>query len=132
MKKSFFLIAIFAVVIMLTMSQCKKNTNCKIRLECRFTTTGLDTGNVVPGAVLDIYPGSIAPGRTVHPAIESGRHGVTNSEGVYEFTYPYEALLNVTATYTDTVHHVDYRGTAQIKLQEGETVEKVILMMSGI
>lgn len=132
MKKSLFLIPIIAVVILLTMTQCKKNYNCGMKVECRFTTTGLDTGKAVAGATLDIYPGAIAPGRTVHPAIEGGRSGVTDKNGIYEHTYPYEALLNITATYTDTVEHVDYRGTAQIKLQEGETVEKVILMMSGI
>ena len=132
MKKTFFLIPIIAVVILLTMTQCKKDYSCGLRVECHFSTTGLDTGNVVSGAILDIYPGAIAPGRTVHPAIEAGKKGVTGKDGSYSHTYPYEALLNITATYTDSVTHIDYRGTAQVKLQEGVVVDKVILMMPGI
>ncbi|MBP5651023.1 MAG: hypothetical protein J6X01_08120 [Bacteroidales bacterium] len=132
MKKTFFLIPIIAVAILLTMTQCKKDYSCGLRVECHFSTTGLDTGNVVAGAVLNIYPGAIAPGRTVLPEIEAGKKGVTDKDGTYTYTYPYEALLNITATYTDSVTHIDYRGTAQVKLQEGETVDRVILMMPNI
>lgn len=132
MKKSLLLIPFIAVVLLLTMTQCKKNYNCGMKVICYFSTNGLDTGEVVPGAVLDIYPGSVAPGRTVHSAIEAGKAGVTGNDGSYEHTYPYEALLNITATYTDEETNIDYRGTAQIKLQEGEKVEKAILMMPGI
>ena len=132
MKKSLLLIPVIAVILLLTMTQCKKNYNCEMKVTCYFSTNGLDTGKVVAGAILDIYPGSVAPGRTVHPAIEAGKKGVTGKDGTYSHTYPYEALLNITATYTDSVTNIDYRGTTQIKLQEGETVEKAILMMPGI
>ncbi len=136
MKKSLFFIPIVALVILLTMTQCKKNYNCGLKVVCYFTTTGLDTGKTVAGATLEIYPGAVASGRTVHPAIEEGKKGVTNKNGVYEHTYPYEALLNISATFTDTVvtetgnmQINNYRGTAQVKLQEGQTVEKAVLMM---
>ena len=132
MKKSLLLIPVIAVALLLTMTQCKKNYNCGLRVTCYFSTNGLDTLDKVSGASLIIYPGAVAPGRTVHQAIEEGREGITDKNGMYEHTYPYEALLNITATYTDTVDNIEYRGTAQIKLQEGETVEKAILMMSGI
>ena len=128
MKKSLFFIPVIALVILLTMTQCKKNYNCGLKVICNYTTTGLDTGKVVPGANLEIYPGAVASGRIVHPAIESGKN---------EHTYPYEALLNIAATYVDTVKDDDgqvigvnnYRGSSQVKLQEGQTVEKVVLMM---
>ena len=131
MKKSLFFIPVIALVILLTMTQCKKNYNCGLKVICNFTTTGLDTGKAVAGANLEIYPGAVASGRTVHPAIESGKKGVTDENGIYEHTYPYEALLNISATYTDTTGNtnVRYRGSAQVKLQEGQTVEKVVLMM---
>jgi hypothetical protein len=136
MKKSLFFIPVIALVILLTMTQCKKDYNCGLKVVCYYTTTGLDTGKTVAGANLDIYPGSVASGRTVHPAIEAGRKGVTDKNGVYEHTYPYEALLNISATFTDTVvtetgytEIRNYRGTAQVKLQEGQTVEKAVLMM---
>lgn len=132
MKKSMLLIPVIAVVLLLTMTQCKKNYKCGMRVVCYYSTTGLDTGEVFPEAVLDIYPGAVAPGRTIYQAIESGRVGITGADGSYEYTYPYEALLNITATYSDTTEHIDYRGTAQIKLQEGETVEKAILMVPDI
>ena len=129
MKKSLLLIPVVALLLLFTMTQCKKNYNCGLKVVCYYTTTGLDTGAIVPGATLEIYPGAVASGRTVHQAIEDGRHGVTNKQGVYEHTYPYEALLNISATYTDTVDNKNYRGTAQVKLLEGQTVEKVVLMM---
>jgi hypothetical protein len=136
MKKSLFLIPIMALVILLTMTQCKKNYNCGLKITCYYTSTGLDTGEAVSGANLEIYPGTVASGRTIHEAIEKGRYGITDANGRYEYTYPYEALLNISATYSDTVETEDgsleirnYRGTAQVKLLEGETVEKAVLMM---
>ena len=137
MKKSLFFIPVIALVILLTMTQCKKNYSCGLKVICKYTTTGLDTGKAVPGANLEIYPGAVASGRTVHPAIENGKNGVTDENGVYEHTYPYEALLNIAATSVDTVKDDNgnvvginnYRGSAQVKLQEGQTVEKVVLMM---
>lgn len=136
MKKSLLLIPVIALFLLIVMTQCKKNYDCGLRVECRYTTTGIDTGNVVSGAELEIYPGAVASGRTVHPAIVNGKQGVTNANGIYEHTYPYEALLNISATHIDSVENEDgqmeyksYRGTAQVKLLEGQTVEKVILMM---
>ncbi|MBO4654458.1 MAG: hypothetical protein J5644_02810 [Bacteroidales bacterium] len=132
MKKSLFLIPVIAVVILLTMTQCKKNYSCGLKVVCCFSETGVDTGKVVAGAALEIYPGAVAPGSEVHPVINQNRYDTTDENGSCMKTYPYEALLNITATYTDTTEHKDYRGTAQVKLQEGETVEKLILMMSGL
>jgi len=136
MKKSLLLIPVIAMVLLLTMTQCKKNYNCGLKVICNLTNTGLDTGKVVSGAKLDIYPGIVGNDDRIHPAIKDGRNGTTNENGVYEHTYPYEALLNISATYTDTVETEDgyveinsYRGSAQVKLQEGQTIEKVVLMM---
>ena len=86
MKKSLLLIPVIAVVLLLTMTQCKKNYNCGMRVVCYFSTNGLDTGKAVVGAILDIYPGAVAPGRTVHPAIEAGKKGVTGADGSYSHT----------------------------------------------
>lgn len=130
MKKSLILIPFLAVVLLLAFTQCKKDYNCGLKIICNYTTNGTDTGAVVPGATLTIYPNAVTSGRTVHPAIENGKDAVTDDNGIYEHTYPYEALLTVTADYTDTVTHKNYHGTAQIKLQEGEVVEKTVLMMA--
>ena len=70
MKKSLFFIPVIALVILLTMTQCKKNYSCGLKITCNYTTTGLDTGEAVANAILEIYPGAVASGRTVHPAIE--------------------------------------------------------------
>ena len=136
MKKSLFFIPVIALVILLTMTQCKKNYSCGLKITCNYTTTGLDTGEAVANAIWEIYPGAVASGRTVHPAIEQYKDTVTDDNGVYEHTYPYEALLNISATKVDSVKDEsgnitvkNYRGSAQVKLQEGQTVEKVVLMM---
>lgn len=130
MKKSLILIPFIAVVLMLTLTQCKKNYTCGIKVTCNLTTNGTDTGAVVPGAKLVIYPNAVTSGRTVHTAIESAKNATANENGVYEHTYPYEALLTVTADYTNPETNKNYHGTTQIKLQEGEVIEKTVLMMA--
>lgn len=128
MKKSLFLIPFIALVMMLTLTQCKKNYNCGMRVICYFSETGLDTGEVVPFADLEVYPNIVGAGKPIHPAIEDNRYAITDVTGTYEHTYPYEALLNVSATYMDPDDNIEYVGNVQIKLQEGQVVEKVILM----
>lgn len=131
MKKLFYFIPVLALslVLMLTLTQCKKNYNCKLKVKCYLSETGVDTGKTVPAATLEIYPRAVASGRTVHKSVEDYKNAVTDENGCYEHVYPYEALLDVTATFSDTAAHAEYRGTVQIKLQEGQTVEKDILMI---
>lgn len=131
MKKLFYFIPVLAVslALMLTLTQCKKDYNCKLKVNCYLSNTGVDTGSAVPAATLEIYPRAVASGRTVHKSVEDFKNAVTDDNGCYEHVYPYEALLDVTATINDTAGHVAYRGTVQIKLQEGQTVEKDILMV---
>lgn len=131
MKKLFYFIPVLAVALILTLSltQCKKNYNCTMKVRCYLSETGIDTGATAPSVTLEIYPRAVASGRTVHQSISDFKNAVTDGNGYYEHTYPYEALLDVTATYSDTVNHKNYRGTAQIKLQEGQIVDKTILLI---
>lgn len=131
MKKKIYFILVLAVAMVLSFSltQCKKDYTCGITVRCNFTETGIDTGGVVPNATLTIYPRAVAAGRTVHSSIENNKTVTTDETGTYTHRYPYEALLDISATYTDTTTHRNYRGTVQVKLVEGENVEKTVLMM---
>ena len=125
MKKVPFLIPILASIVLLFFSsQCKKDTICKVRIICNYSENGIDTGDLVENCFVEIGKDNYADF-----AKDTGR---TNSLGVYETQFQYEALLDVFATsvFTDeNMNERTYEGSGQIKLIPGETVEKVILLM---
>jgi len=125
MKKVPFLIPILASIVLLFFSsQCKKDTICKVRIICNYSENGIDTGDLVENCFVEIGKDNYADF-----ARDTGR---TNSSGVYETKFKYEALLDITASsiFIDTnMNETDYLGSGQVKLIPGETVEKVILLM---
>ncbi|MEG1555243.1 MAG: hypothetical protein RR356_00765 [Bacteroidales bacterium] len=125
MKKIAFLIPIFTVVILLFVcTQCKEDTSCKMKVTCRFSTNGIDTGAVVKHAYVKVGKETNAP--------YAKTAGYTDQQGVFTHTFELEALLDVVATYVDSVDENTinkYSGTAQIKLIAGEEVEKTVLLV---
>lgn len=73
-------------------------------------------------------------GTSLHPYRYDG---VTDNNGVFNYTLPYPALLLVNAIKVDAIKdtlgnilsYVKYTGTVQVQLNEGETTEKTILMV---
>ena len=126
-KISALLVLLVAATLAITFSECKKDDSCKVRIICRQSLTGVDTGAVIPQCEVEIGKSDYAP--YAHVA------GVTNASGVFEYTFKLEALLDVEANATlqeiangDTLEY-DYAGVGQIKLIPGETVEKTILLL---
>jgi hypothetical protein len=126
-KISTLLVLLVAATLAITFSECKKDESCKVRIICRQSITGVDTGAVIPMCEIEIGKDEYADfAHTV---------GVTNASGVFEYTFKLEALLDVEANATlqeivngDTLEF-DYVGVGQIKLISGETVEKTILLL---
>ena len=124
-KKAFvFIPVIVAVVLVLLFSRCDKETTYPVKIICNFSETGIDTGDVVIGADVRIGKDNYAP---FAQAI-----GKTNKSGSFSYTFTYESLLDVVATYTVVdsfgVSKV-YIGAGQVKLLPIEVVEKTILMI---
>lgn len=124
MKKAFFVIPILVSIILIVMTtQCKKETICKVRIECRYSENGIDTGLAIPNCFVEI-------GKINYAAFAKDT-GRTNIFGVYETEFQYEALLDIAAShvYIDSnLYETEYKGIGQVKLIPGETVTKVILL----
>lgn len=124
-KRAFvFLPVVIAVVLVLLFSSCDKETTYPVKIICNFSETGIDTGDVVIGAVVQI-------GKDNYAAFAQAT-GNTNSTGSFSHTFAYEALLDVKATYSvvDSFGNPrTYIGAGQVKLMPNEIVEKTILMI---
>lgn len=124
-KKAFvFVPVIVAVVLVLLFSRCDKETTYPVKIICNFSETGIDTGAVVVGAEVRIGKDNYA--------YFAQATGNTNNTGSFSHTFSYEALLDVTTTYSmiDSLGIPrTYIGAGQVKLMPNEVVEKTILMI---
>jgi len=124
-KKAFvFIPVVIAIILVLLFSSCDQEVNYPVKIICNFSETGIDTGDVVIGATVEV-------GKENYAAFAQAE-GVTNKNGSYSHTFTYEALLDVKATYI--VENLDgsidtYIGAGQVKLMPNELVEKTILMI---
>lgn len=136
MKKIAVLFYALAVVTLLAVfSQCKKEPVCELVLRVHTTTTGVDTAAALPRAYVRI-------GLEDNYADFAKAEGYTDQNGVFTYTFKYEALLDVIVTYDSTYytyytvddhldsvyHHDSYYGTGRVKLIPDETVDQVILV----
>mgnify|MGYP006990034231 CR=1 FL=1 len=126
MKKLVHIIPVIAGVIMLLLlcTQCHKDPVYNARITCRFSTNGIDTGQVASFTHLEI--GKADYGDFAKRSVN------TDVRGIYETTFQYEALLDIVGTLTtydeDSVAY-HFLGTGQIKLIPDELAEAVILMI---
>lgn len=113
----------------LTFSRCETKHDCKMYIKCNFTSNGVDTLGSVANA-------HIVVGED-HYNARARAEGYTDANGVFIHTFELPALLNVLATYSDTIKDEagnvtaikNYSGGTQVQLYEGETTEKTILMV---
>ncbi|MCR4964675.1 MAG: hypothetical protein K6A41_03370 [Bacteroidales bacterium] len=131
MKKiRIFIPILLAVIAVFTFSQCKKNHDCTMHLECYYSDNGIDTGDVCSNV-------HIVVGKEEY-ADYARADGYTDANGVFEHIFPYPALLDVVATKADTIWNEEdstvvevkyYTGAAQVQVNDGETTSKTILMV---
>ena len=95
-------------------SSCKKKTDCKV-----IVTTLDSAGNVLSGATVKLYANvKTSSGATIEANLKA--ESVSDGVGTSTFTFKLPAILDVKAVYGTK------KGIGIIKLEEGETVEKVI------
>jgi len=131
MKKiRIFIPILFAIVAVFSLSRCEKNHDCTMHLECRYSDTGIDTGDVCPNVHIVVGKDNYAD--------YAKDDSYTDENGVYEHIFPYPALLDVVATKADTTWNTEdstiveikyYTGAAQVQVNDGETTSKTILMV---
>lgn len=120
MKKFFVIIpVVIAAVLILLFSRCEEEVTYPVKVICNYSLTGIDTGAVVVGATVVIGKENYAE--------YAQASGVTNETGVFQYDFMHEALLDVTAVFSDGTS--TYKGAGQIKLMQNEVVEKTILMI---
>lgn len=128
-KLKFVLPVLVAICLVCLFSQCEKDHNCKMKIVCHFSDNGIDTGAVAPKVFIKVGKDEYAD--------YAKASGYTDNKGVFEHTFPYPALLDVVATYSDTTFDdsgnissiKNYTGGAQVQVNAGETTEKTILMV---
>ncbi|PKP19892.1 MAG: hypothetical protein CVU02_00885 [Bacteroidetes bacterium HGW-Bacteroidetes-19] len=124
MKKYFvFIPIVIAAVLIFLFSRCEKEVTYPVKVICNFSETGIDTGAVIVGATVTIGKDNYAP--------FAQATGLTDATGAFKYTFQYEALLDITTTYTYIEDGVTrtYIGAGQIKLMPDQLVEKTILMI---
>ncbi len=115
-----------AAAAIFTLIGCQHDYRCTMRIICRYYDN-VDTGDVVKNAYIVVGKEEYDP--------RARTEGYTDANGVFEHIFDYPALLDVVATYYDTLETGEvkyYTGAAQIQMNESETTEKVILMMETL
>jgi len=122
-------IVLMAVAMVLTFSRCETKHDCKMYIKCNFTSNGVDTLGTVANAHIVVGEQSYDQ--------RARAEGYTDANGVFIHVFELPALLNVLATYSDTIKDAagnvqsikNYSGGTQVQLYEGETSERTILMI---
>jgi hypothetical protein len=119
-SKNFLLLSIITVVLILCITSCKDDTDCKMEIYVREYN---DTNVVVPYAGILIHQG------------ETAIPGTTDAFGKFEYTRKLEAIFIVTAVDSTLIDssfvppiHIYRKGEGTIRLKEGTTVKKTILI----
>jgi hypothetical protein len=104
-----------------THTSCQKETDCKARIKCTDST-----GGPVSNAYVEMFAVVKGPdGKTTYTA-DVKANGTTDTGGEVQFTFKLPAIYDVKATLATSTRTLV--GIGIIKLEEGETVEKIITM----
>ena len=134
-SKNLAALLIISAVCILSFAACDKDTACRMRIK-----VVTREGNAKPWANVYTYVNNKPSNITVE--------GFTNSEGIFEHKFDAPAIFNVVATdtirewvYTERINELGvtvrdsdyitvgwYSGAETIRLKDGETVEKTIVI----
>lgn len=110
-------------------SECKKDTTCHAAIKAYYSENGVDILEPAANAYIQI-------GTNTNYADFARAEGYANEEGVFTWDFKYEASLDVVAENTreywvneNESVQATYRGSSQIKLVPGETVEVTVLLL---
>lgn len=107
----------FGFITLVFNNSCQKHTDCKLII-----TTNDALGNVVAGATVKLYANvKTSSGSTVEADLKA--QGVSDASGKSTYTFKLPAILDVKAVSTGSL-----TGVGIVKLEEGKTVEKIIVL----
>ncbi len=99
------------------------NSSCQKKTDCKLIVTAHDIlGNAISGATIKLYANvKTASGSTVEADLKA--EGVSDGGGTCSFTFKLPAILDIKA-----VSAGGLSGVAIVKLEEGKTVEKEVVL----
>jgi len=119
-SKNLLLLSLIAFLFMLCNTSCKEDTDCNLEV---YVKQYNDTNLVVPYAGIWIHQG------------ETSILGTADGNGKFEYTFKLEAIFNVTAMDSTLIDssfippiHIYRKGEGTVRLKEGTTVKKTILI----
>jgi hypothetical protein len=117
MKLKLFIAALASGIIILSVgSSCQKKTDCKL-----IVITHDSVGNVLPAATVKLFVNvKTSTGAVVRADLKA--EGVSDGSGSSTYTFKLPAILDVNAI------SVARTGVGVVKLEEGKTVEKIIVL----
>jgi hypothetical protein len=122
MKKAVFLFAGFLLASSLfTNSSCQKDTECKAVITCVDSSS-----NPVSNAYVRLYALVKGPDGKTSDTADVKAFGNTDNGGQVKFTFKLPAIYDVYASLPVAAR--TFTGYGTIKLEEGKTAEKTILM----
>lgn len=129
MRKRLLYLPLFLLVFVALAVSCKKDNGCSALIRVYYSQNGIDAEGPAANARVQI-------GTNTNYADFAKADGYTNEEGVFEYEFKYEASLDIVVTTmrpikVDDEHTVEmpYKGTSQIKLEPGETVEVNVMIL---
>ena len=106
----------FGLITLAVGSSCQKKTDCKL-----IVTTHNALGNVVSGATVKLYANvKTSSGATVEADLKA--EGVSDGGGSSTYTFKLPAILDIKAVAGGL------SGVGIIKLEEGKSVEKIVVL----
>ena len=110
----------FVSFFLFTSTSCNKNTECKATIRCVDSVgTPLNNASVLLFAVVK------TPTSSVTYTADVKANGTTDGSGEVKFTFKLPAIYDIRATLAAAK---TYSGSGIIKLEEGKTVDKTVIL----
>ena len=111
----------FVSTFLFTNISCNKNTECKASIKCVDSA-----GTVLNNAAVILYATVKTSTSPLTYTADLKANGNTDANGEVKFTFKLPAIYDIRASYTQASK--TYTGASIIKLEEGKTVDKQVML----
>ncbi len=113
----------FLSFFLFTNTSCNKNTECKATIKCVDSVS-----NPLSNVAVILYATVKTPTSQVTYTADLKANGNTDGSGEVKFTFKLPAIYDIRASYSYPGLSKTTYGAAIIKLEEGKTVDKVVVL----
>lgn len=113
----------FLAFFLFTNTSCNKNTECKATIKCVDSVS-----NPLNNAAVVLFATVKTPTSQVTYTADLKANGNTDANGEVKFTFKLPAIYDIRASYSVPGSSKTYTGAAIIKLEEGKTVDKSVIL----